>query len=106
MCTTSSHIYIYLTKLRYSGPIKNEKGYNVASNNTNELNKDISVKLVVRFTTLNETGRRSYFEQYWSPRSAGHSKMEKRFIYALSYTALVPKIIRIVTIQIFHILPL
>ena len=68
--------------------------------------KDIPYELVGQFTTSNETGRIFYTEQSCSKRAAGHSKMERCFIYALSdYKELFPIMSRVRINHLLHILP-
>ena len=49
---------------------------NTARNKATEWNKYIPDELTCSFTTPNETFRRSYFDQYDSTISAGHSERE------------------------------
>ena len=88
-------------------PINNKWGNNTARNKTTAVHKYMPDELIVQIATSNETRRSCYFDQSLRPRAAGHSQIERRFIYSLiNYTAFVPTVIRIKAVKLGHILPL
>ena len=49
---------------------------NTTRNKIIVLNKDMPYEIIGELITLNETSRRSYFEEYWGKRSAVYLEME------------------------------
>ena len=80
-----------------------KKGNNNSMNKTTALHKYMPDNPIVQFTPSKDTSRKSYSDQSWIQRAADHSQIERKFISAFStYTAFVPNMITIVTMQLVH----
>ena len=72
-------------------------------NKTTALHKYMTYNLIVQFNPSKDTSRKSYSDQSWIQRGAYHSLIERKFISVFStYTAFVPNMITIVTMQLVH----